>query len=142
MEINSLGSFVHSLGGNALKYYASCRIDIRRTGAIKDGEEVVGATSRIKVVKNKVFPPFREAEPSIMYAIAGFDKVSDLLDIAAEKSVVEKSGAWYAYKGSKLGQGKANSVQFLRDTPAVLDQIKADLSVFFSPLTAGELPVD
>lgn len=129
-------------GGNALKFYASCRMDIRRTGQIKDGEEVVGATSRIKVVKNKVFPPFREAEPSIMYAQAGFDVVSDLLDIAADKGVVEKAGAWYKYKGANIGQGKANTAQFLRDNPLELDKIKTDLSVFFSPSSPGELPLD
>lgn len=129
-------------GGNALKYYASCRMDIRRTGAIKDGEEVVGATSRIKVVKNKVFPPFREAEPSIMYAKAGFDKLGDLLDIAASKSVVEKAGSWYSYKGSKLGQGRNNSMAYLEENPKTLDEIKADLAVFFSPTSPGELPLD
>jgi recombination protein RecA len=129
-------------GGNALKYYASCRIDIRRTGAIKDGEEVVGATSRIKVVKNKVFPPFREAEPSIMYAKAGFDKLGDLLDIAADKEIVDKSGAWYKYKGTPVGQGRAKSLDFLEQNPAILDQIKAELAVFFNPATVGELPLD
>lgn len=129
-------------GGNALKYYASCRIDIRRTGQVKDGEEVVGATSRIKVVKNKVFPPFREAEPSIMYAQAGFDVVSDLLDIASDKGVVVKAGAWYKYKDANIGQGKANTAEYLRNTPEVLNKIKADLAIFFSPASPGELPLN
>lgn len=129
-------------GGNALKFYASVRMDVRRTGAIKEGDVVVGAQTRIKVVKNKVFPPFREAEPCIMYAQSGFDRLGDLLDIAASKAVVEKAGAWYSYKGSKIGQGRNNAMATLREQPEMLQEIETALSAFFTPATAGELPLD
>ena len=129
-------------GGNALKYYASVRMDVRRTGQIKDGDEVVGASAKVKVIKNKVFPPFREAEPSIMYAKAGFDKTGDLLDLAADKGVVEKSGSWYSYKGTKIGQGRNNALAYLESSPEHLSAVKNDLAVFFNPATAGEIPLE
>lgn len=129
-------------GGNALKFYASCRIDVRRTGQIKDKDEVIGAATRLKIVKNKVFPPFRTAEPSIMYNKAGFDVTRDLLDIAVKHGIVDKAGAWYSYKDMKVGQGANNSVDFLDSNPEVLAEIKADLGVFLDPQTAGELPLE
>jgi recombination protein RecA len=111
-------------------------------GKSRDGEEVVGASTKVKVIKNKVYPPFREAEPSIMYAKAGFDKTGDLLDLAASKGVVEKAGAWYKYKGTNIGQGKPKTLEYLETNPTVLKQVQDDLAVFFNPATAGEIPLE
>ena len=101
-------------GGRALKFYASVRIDIRRIASIKDGDQFIGGRTRVKVVKNKVAPPFREAEFDIMYG-EGISREGDLLDLAVEKRIVEKSGAWFAYGGERLGQGRENAKQFLRE---------------------------
>ena len=103
-------------GGRALKFYASVRIDIRRIAAIKDGDQMIGGRTRVKVVKNKMAPPFREAEFDIMYG-EGISREGDLLDLAVEKRIVEKSGAWFAYSGERLGQGRENAKQFLKDNP-------------------------
>jgi recombination protein RecA len=103
-------------GGRALKFYSSVRIDIRRIASIKDGDQVIGGRTRVKVVKNKVAPPFREAEFDIMYG-EGISREGDLLDLAVEKRIVEKSGAWFAYSGERLGQGRENAKQFLKDNP-------------------------
>jgi recombination protein RecA len=111
-------------GGRALKFYASVRIDIRRIGAIKDGDTVVGGRTRVKVVKNKVAPPFREAEFDVMYG-EGISKEGDLLDLAVDRKIVEKSGTWFAFDGERLGQGRENVKQFLRDNPAVCKNIEA-----------------
>jgi recombination protein RecA len=111
-------------GGNALKFYASVRLDIRRTGAIKNGQDVVGNRTRVKVVKNKMAPPFKEAEFDIMYG-EGISTVGDLLDIGAETGIIEKSGAWYSYEGERIGQGRENVKSFLKDNPeicAAIDQ--------------------
>lgn len=105
-------------GGNALKFYASVRLDIRRTGAVKEGDEVVGSETRVKVVKNKVAPPFRQAEFQILYG-KGIYLNGEMIDLGVLHGFVEKSGAWYAYNGSKIGQGKANSAKFLADNPDV-----------------------
>jgi recombination protein RecA len=110
-------------GGRALKFYASVRIDIRRIGAIKDGEQIVGGRTRVKVVKNKVAPPFREAEFDVMYG-EGISKEGDLLDLAVERKIVEKSGTWFAYSGERLGQGRENVKQFLKDNPAIFKSIE------------------
>jgi len=101
-------------GGNALKFYASVRLDIRRLGAIKHGDEVIGSRTRVKVVKNKVAPPFREAEFDILYG-TGISKEGELIDLASEHGIVEKSGAWYAFNGDRIGQGRENARDFLRD---------------------------
>jgi len=101
-------------GGNALKFYASVRLDIRRTGSIKKGEEVIGSETRVKVVKNKVAPPFRQAEFDILYN-EGISREGEILELGVQHRVVEKSGAWYAYKGDRIGQGKDNAREFLRD---------------------------
>src|SRR4029078_5361918 len=101
-------------GGVALKFYAWVRMDIRRVAPIKDGDMVVGGRTRVKVVKNKVAPPFREAEFDVMYG-EGISKTGDLLDRAVDKRIVEKSGAWFAYGGERLGQGRENAKQFLKD---------------------------
>jgi recombination protein RecA len=110
-------------GGRALKFYASVRIDIRRIGAIKDGDQVVGGRTRVKIVKNKVAPPFREAEFDVMYG-EGISREGDLLDLAVERKIVEKSGTWFAYSGERLGQGRENVKQFLKDNPAIFKSIE------------------
>ncbi len=110
-------------GGRALKFYASVRIDIRRIGAIKDGDQVIGGRTRVKVVKNKVAPPFREAEFDVMYG-EGISREGDLLDMAVEKRIIEKSGAWFAYSGERLGQGRENVKQFLKDNPTMMRAIE------------------
>ncbi len=110
-------------GGRALKFYASVRIDIRRIASIKDGDVVIGGRTRVKVVKNKVAPPFREAEFDVMYG-EGISRTGDLLDLAVEHKIVEKSGAWFAYGGDRLGQGRENSKGFLRDNPAIFKAIE------------------
>src|SRR6187402_999156 len=117
-------------GGNALKFYASVRLDIRRIGAIKNGEEVVGNQTRVKVVKNKVSPPFREAEFEIMYG-QGISREGEIIDMASTQGIIEKSGAWYSYKGERIGQGKDNAREFLKGRPELAkeieDQIRAKL---------------
>jgi len=105
-------------GGRALKFYSSVRIDIRRIASIKDGDQVVGGRTRVKIVKNKVAPPFREAEFDVMYG-EGISREGDLLDLAVEKRIVEKSGAWFAYGGERLGQGRENAKQFLKENPDI-----------------------
>ncbi len=113
-------------GGNALKFYASVRLDIRRTGAIKVGEEVVGSETRVKVVKNKVAPPFKQAEFDILYG-EGISRVGEIIDWGVKLEFIEKSGAWYAYQGSKIGQGKENVRQYLKDNPAVASEIESKI---------------
>jgi recombination protein RecA len=119
-------------GGRALKFYASVRLDIRRIASIKDGDVVVGGRTRVKVVKNKVAPPFREGEFDIMYG-EGISKTGDLLDLAVDKRIVEKSGAWFAYGGERLGQGRENAKQFLKDNPDVCrtieDRVRRELGL-------------
>ena len=115
-------------GGRALKFYSSVRIDIRRIGAIKDGDQVVGGRTRVKVVKNKVAPPFREAEFDVMYG-EGISKEGDLLDLAVDRKIVDKSGTWFAFSGERLGQGRENVKQFLRDNPEVMKTIEQKVRV-------------
>src|SRR2546426_9174555 len=115
-------------GGRALKFYASLRLDIRRIGAIKDGDRVVGNRTKVKVAKNKVAPPFREAEFDIMYG-EGISKEGDLLDLATNNRIVEKSGAWFSYKGERLGQGRENSKQSLKENPELLRRIENEVKV-------------
>ena len=117
------GSPETTTGGRALKFYSSVRVDIRRIASIKDGESVVGGRTRVKVVKNKLAPPFREAEFDIMYG-EGVSREGDLLDLAVEHKIVDKSGAWFAYGGDRLGQGRENSKQFLKDNPQVARAIE------------------
>ena len=113
-------------GGNALKFYSSVRMDIRRIGAIKNGEEVVGSLTRVKVVKNKVAPPFKEAEFDILYG-SGISKEGELVDIAAEQNIIEKLGAWYSYKGERIGQGRENARELLRTNHAMADEVEAQV---------------
>jgi recombination protein RecA len=119
-------------GGRALKFYASVRVDIRRIASIKDGDLVVGGRTRVKVVKNKVAPPFREAEFDVMYG-EGISRVGDLLDLAVDKRIVEKSGAWFAYGGERLGQGRENAKQFLKENPDICrtieDRVRRELGM-------------
>ncbi|GJG88418.1 protein RecA [Gemmatimonadetes bacterium T265] len=110
-------------GGKALKFYASVRMDIRRIGPVKDKEDVVGSHVRVKVVKNKVAPPFRQAEFDIMYA-EGISHASLVLDIASEAAIIEKSGAWYSYNGQRIGQGRENAKMFLKDNPALMAEVE------------------
>eukprot|EP01035_Chromulina_nebulosa_P035865 gene35865-48233_t len=117
------GSPETTTGGNALKFYASVRLDIRRIGAIKEREEVIGNQTRVKVVKNKLAPPFRQVEFDIMYG-EGISKTGELLDLGVKAGVVEKSGAWFSYDSQRLGQGRENSRQFLKDNPHVADSIE------------------
>jgi recombination protein RecA len=115
-------------GGRALKFYSSLRLDIRRIGAIKDGDRVVGNRTKVKVAKNKVAPPFRECEFDIMYG-EGISREGDLLDLAVVQRAVEKSGAWFSYKGERLGQGRENAKTAMRDNPEVLKKIERDVKV-------------
>ena len=110
-------------GGKALKFYASVRLDIRRIETLKDGAEVVGNRTRVKVVKNKVAPPFKQAEFDIMYG-KGISREGSLIDVGVEQGIVRKSGAWYTYEGEQLGQGKENVRTFLRDNPDLADEIE------------------
>ena len=120
------GSPETTTGGNALKFYASVRLDIRRIGAIKEREEVIGNQTRVKVVKNKLAPPFRQVEFDIMYG-EGISKTGELLDLGVKSGVVEKSGAWFSYDSQRLGQGRENSRQFLKDNPQIADAIEASV---------------
>ena len=127
-------------GGRALKFYASVRIDIRRIASIKDGDQVIGGRTRVKVVKNKMAPPFREAEFDIMYG-EGISREGDLLDLGVEKRVIEKSGAWFAYAGERLGQGRENAKQFLKENPDIRqiieDRVRKELGLVREPEVAA-----
>ena len=127
-------------GGRALKFYASVRVDIRRIASIKDGDQVIGGRTRVKVVKNKVAPPFREAEFDVMYG-EGISREGDLLDLAVDRRIVEKSGAWFAFGGERLGQGRENAKQFLRENPdirqIVEDRVRKELGLVREPEIAA-----
>jgi recombination protein RecA len=120
------GSPETTTGGNALKFYASVRLDIRRIGAVKEGDEVVGNETRVKVVKNKVAPPFKQAEFQITYG-AGINRLGEVIDYGVKLGLVDKSGAWYSYKGDKIGQGKANSMKFLAENTDIAKEIETQL---------------
>jgi len=126
------GSPETTTGGNALKFYASVRLDIRRIGALKKGDEVVGNQTRVKVVKNKVAPPFKQAEFEILYG-EGISKEGELIDLGSKYNIVDKSGAWYSYEGERIGQGKENVRQFLKDNPAIANSIEARLRAEILP---------
>ena len=130
------GSPETTTGGNALKFYASVRLDIRRVGSIKKGDEVIGNETRVKVVKNKVSPPFKTADFDILYG-EGISREGELIDMGVEAKLVDKSGAWYGYGGERIGQGKDNSRQYLRENPAVAAKLEAELREKFQP---GEAP--
>lgn len=124
-------------GGRALKFYSSVRLDVRRIDQIKQGTEVIGNRTRIKVVKNKVAPPFRTAEFDIMYG-EGVSKLSSLIDMGVDMDIVDKSGAWFSYQGERLGQGKENAKQALRDRPELAEEIEAKIRAKLVPQEDGE----
>jgi recombination protein RecA len=119
-------------GGNALKFYASVRLDIRRIGAIKNGEEVVGNQTRVKVVKNKVAPPFREAEFEIMYG-SGISREGEIIDLGSEHGIIDKAGAWYSYNGERIGQGKDNTRLYLQQHKDIAAEIEAKIRLKLLP---------
>lgn len=125
------GSPETTTGGNALKFYSSVRMDIRRIGSIKKGDEVVGNETRVKIVKNKVAPPFKQAEFDIMYG-TGISREGEILDLGVVHNIVEKSGAWYSYNGEKIGQGRDNSREFLRENQALAQEIEAKIRATLS----------
>jgi recombination protein RecA len=135
------GSPETTTGGNALKFYASVRLDIRRIGAVKKGDEVIGSETRVKVVKNKVAPPFRQTEFEILYG-EGTSREGEIIELGVRENLIDKSGAWYSYNGDRIGQGKENVRQFLRDNPAIADeidqQLRARLLVSAKPGAATE----
>ena len=127
MKIGEMfGSPETTTGGNALKFYSSVRLDIRRIGAIKDGDEVIGNETRVKVVKNKMAPPFKVVEFQILYG-KGINKNAEIIEFAVKKGIIEKAGAWYSYKGDKIGQGIAKTSEFLKENPKVLEEIEASV---------------
>lgn len=125
-------------GGNALKFYASVRLDIRRIGSIKNGEEIIGNETRVKVVKNKVSPPFKQAEFQILYG-EGINHFGELIDLGVKQDLVEKSGSWYAYNGTKIGQGKSNASNFLQENSAIAKELEAKIRDSLLPKT---IPVE
>src|SRR5690554_2846495 len=127
------GSPETTTGGNALKFYSSVRMDIRRIGSVKEGDEVIGNETRVKVVKNKVAPPFRQAEFQILYGM-GTNKLGEIIDLGVKQGLVDKSGAWYAYKGDKIGQGKANACKFLKENPEIAQEIEDELRAQLLPI--------
>lgn len=118
-------------GGNALKFYSSLRLDIRKSGTIKHGQDVIGNRTRVKIVKNKVAPPFREAEFDIIFG-EGISKENDLIDLASNNGIIEKSGAWYSYGGERLGQGRENTRLFLKDNPSILSKVEEEIREKFN----------
>lgn len=132
------GSPETTTGGNALKFYASIRLDIRRVGSIKKGEDILGNETRVKVVKNKVAPPFKQADFEILYG-EGISRLGEVIDLGVSNNLVEKSGAWYSYNGQKIGQGKENVREFLRENPAIADEVEAKVRAL-SGLAVGDVP--
>ncbi|MFA7594258.1 MAG: recombinase RecA [Thiohalobacteraceae bacterium] len=126
-------------GGNALKFYASVRMDIRRTGAIKKGDEVIGNETRVKVVKNKVAPPFKQAEFEILYG-EGISRAGEIIDLGVKAGIVDKAGAWYSYNSDRIGQGKDNARQFLKDNPAIMQEIEGRIraELMMQPVVTDE----
>ena len=131
------GSPETTTGGNALKFYSSVRLDIRRIGALKKGDEIIGNETRVKVVKNKVAPPFRQAHVDILYN-EGISRESEIIELGVENNIIEKTGAWYSYQGDRLGQGKENVRQHLKDTPDLASRLEAQIR----QAVLGELPDD
>jgi recombination protein RecA len=124
-------------GGNALKFYASVRLDIRKIATLKQGDQVIGSRTRVKVVKNKVAPPFKEAEFDILYG-EGISRTGDVLDLAVDRNIIDKSGAWFSYNKERIGQGRENSRQFLKENPAMLAEIEGKLMELIKPAAKAE----
>ena len=133
------GSPEVTTGGNALKFYSSVRLDIRRIGAIKDKDNIIGNQTRVKVVKNKMAPPFKIVEFDIMYG-QGISKIGEIIDLGVQADIVDKAGAWYSYKDEKIGQGRENTKQFLKDNPQMLEEIEARIRS--NSNTVEELMID
>ncbi|EQD69821.1 recA protein, partial [mine drainage metagenome] len=131
------GSPETTTGGNALKFYASVRLDIRRIGAVKRGEEVIGSETRVKVVKNKVAPPFRQAEFEILYG-EGISRAGEIIEMGVTANLIDKSGAWYSYKGERIGQGKDNVRLYLKEHPEIAAELEAELRVRLLPQPAAK----
>ena len=119
-------------GGRALKFYASVRLDVRRIESLKQSGEVVGNRTRVKIVKNKIAPPFKEAEFDIMFG-QGISKEGDILDLACNLDIIQKSGAWFAYKGEKIGQGRENAKQYLKENPQILEEVEKQIRDHYAP---------
>jgi recombination protein RecA len=135
------GSPETTTGGNALKFYSSVRLDIRRTGAIKKGEEVIGSETRVKVVKNKVAPPFKQADFEILYG-EGISRNGELIELGVLNNLVEKSGSWYSYQGGKIGQGKENAKMFLKENPLVATEIESQIRKISSLNSLPQMPLE
>jgi recombination protein RecA len=125
-------------GGLALKFYSSVRLDVRRIASIKQGQEVIGSRTKVRVVKNKVAPPFKEVEFDLILG-EGISREGDILDLAVEKNIVEKSGTWYAYGGQRIGQGRENAKQFLKENSKILEQMEKEILENFRISKAGPL---
>lgn len=134
------GSPETTTGGNALKFYASVRLDIRRIGSIKKGENIIGSDTRVKVVKNKVAPPFKQAEFEILYG-EGISRNGELIELGVLNNIVEKSGSWYSYKGAKIGQGKDNSREYLSEHPEIATEIEGKIRALSSQIKIPEVPL-
>ncbi|TVQ73429.1 MAG: recombinase RecA [Oceanospirillales bacterium] len=134
------GSPETTTGGNALKFYSSVRLDIRRIGSVKQGDEIVGNETRVKVVKNKVAPPFKQAEFQIMYG-SGIYHMGEVIDLGVKENLIDKAGAWYAYKGDKIGQGKANAAKYLEEHPEIAKEIELEIRrrLLSSPVKATDV---
>jgi recombination protein RecA len=130
-------------GGNALKFYASVRLDIRRVGAVKEGDNVVGSETRVKVVKNKIAAPFKQAEFQILYG-EGINFYGELVDLGVKEKLIEKAGAWYSYNGEKIGQGKANATNWLKENPATAKEIEKKVReiLLSNPSSGADFSVD
>jgi recombination protein RecA len=133
------GSPETTTGGNALKFYASVRLDIRRIGAIKKGDEVVGNQTRVKVVKNKVAPPFKQAEFEILYGL-GISRLGELIDLGVQQDIVNKAGSWYSYGDDRIGQGKDNAREFLKEHPEMADEIERKVRAILMPPKLEAVP--
>ena len=131
------GSPETTTGGNALKFYSSVRLDIRRIGAVKDGDEVVGNETRVKVVKNKVAPPFRQTEFQILYG-KGIHRTGEIIELGVKQGIVEKSGAWYSHQGDRIGQGRKNAAEFLDNNPELRQSIDERIRAELMPVRGGE----
>ncbi|HRE31798.1 MAG TPA: hypothetical protein PLD88_07490, partial [Candidatus Berkiella sp.] len=135
------GSPETTTGGNALKFYSSVRLDIRRIGSVKKGDEVTGSETRVKVVKNKVSPPFRQAEFEIVYG-EGISRLGEVVDFGVKIGAIEKSGAWYSYAGNRIGQGKENAKQYLQDNPKVAEELEAKIREQLLPQDGQKAPIN
>tara|TARA_A100000164_G_C21677217_1_gene662571 strand:+ start:24 stop:473 length:450 start_codon:yes stop_codon:yes gene_type:complete len=134
------GSPETTTGGNALKFYSSVRLDIRRIGAIKKGDTILGNETRVKVLKNKLSPPFRQAEFEILYGL-GISREGELIDLGVDQGIVDKAGSWYSYQGNRIGQGKDNTREYLKDNPKIAEEIERNIKAKLMPDSSEQTPV-